>query len=51
MIARQRDCLLYDVCELEFEDILTKVTPLCLCYLKNRLQLVKAADYQPNCSG
>jgi hypothetical protein len=35
MIARQRDRLLYNVRELEFKDILTKVTPLYLRYLKN----------------
>ena len=51
MIARQRDRLLHDVREPEFGDILTKVTPLCLRYLKNQLQLAKAADYQPKCSG
>ena len=36
-IARQRDRLPYNVRELEFEDILTKVTPLCLRYLKGQL--------------
>ena len=50
-IARQRGRPLHDVREPEFEDILTKVTPLCLRYLKNQLQLAKAANYQPNCSG
>ena len=44
-IARQRDRLPYNVRELEFEDILTKVTPLYLRYLKNQLQLIKAAYY------
>jgi hypothetical protein len=51
MIIRQRDCPPHDVYKLEFKDILTKVTPLCLYHFKNQLQLVKAANYQPNCSG
>src|ERR1700733_404787 len=50
-IARQRDRPPHDVREPEFEDILTKVTPLCLRHLKDQLQLAKAANYQPNCSG
>ena len=35
IIMRQKDCLPHNVRELEFEDILTKVTPLCLRYFKN----------------
>ena len=50
-IARQRDRLLHNICELKFKDILTKVTPLCLCHLKDQLRLVKSANYQPNYSG
>ena len=37
MLARQRDRLLHDVCQLEFEDILTKVTPMCLRHFKDQL--------------
>ncbi len=51
MTARQRDRLLYDVCKLEFKDILIKVTPLYLYYLKDQLRLIKSANYQPNYSG
>ena len=50
-LVRQRDCLPHNVCQLEFEDILTKVTPMCLRHLKDQLQLAKAANYQPNYSG
>jgi hypothetical protein len=50
-IARQRDRLPHDVREPEFEDILTKVTTVCLRHLKDQLQLAKSANYQPNCSG
>ena len=50
-IARQRDRPPHDVREPEFEDILTKVTPVCLRHLKDQLQLAKAANYQPNYSG
>ena len=50
-LARQRDRPPHDVRQLEFEDILTKVTPMCLRHLKDQLQLAKAANYQPNCSG
>ena len=35
IIVRQRDCLLHNVYKLEFEDILTKITYLCLRYLKD----------------
>ena len=51
ILARQRNRPLHDIRQLEFEDILTKVTPMCLRHLKDQLQLVKAANYQPNCSG
>ena len=34
-LARQRDRLPHDVREPEFEDILTKVTPVCLRHLKD----------------
>ena len=50
-LARQRDRPPHDVRQPEFEDILTKVTPMCLRHLKDQLQLAKAANYQPNCSG
>ena len=50
-LARQRDRLPHDVRQPEFKDILTKVTPICLRHLKDQLQLIKAANYQPNCSG
>ena len=50
-IARQRDRPPHDVREPEFENILTKVTPLYLRHFKDQLRLVKSANYQPNCSG
>ena len=50
-IARQRDRLPHDIREPEFEDILTKVTPLYLRHLKDQLRLAKSANYQLNCSG
>jgi len=50
-LARQKDRLPHDVRQLEFKDILTKVTPVCLRHLKYQLQLIKAANYQPNYSG
>ena len=45
MLARQRDHLPHDVRQLEFKDILIKVTLMCLRHLKDQLQLAKAANY------
>jgi hypothetical protein len=45
-IARQRDRLLHDVREAEFEDILIKVTPLYLRHLKGYYALRKYCENQ-----
>jgi hypothetical protein len=44
-ITRQKDHVPYNVREPEFKDILTKVTPLYLRYLKDQLQFIKADNY------